>query len=88
MLYTITKHKICIEPFVQYKGIETIILILEYSNDIPIISDCIEILMNVIDANDEYKLILIDKNIEELIKEKSVTNTEIEERAKSILTIY
>ena len=39
MLNSITNHKSCIEPFVQYNGIETVLQIIENSNDFIILND-------------------------------------------------
>ena len=84
MLNSITNHKSCIEPFVQYNGIETVLQIIENSNDFIILSFCIKILVNVIQENDEYKLILIDKKIEDLLKEKWSKIVNLEESSKSL----
>ena len=40
--------------------------------------------MNVIQENDEYKLILIDKKIEDLLKEKWSKIVNLEESSKSL----
>ena len=84
MLNSITNHKSCIEPFVQYNGLETVLQIIENSNDFIILSFCIKILVNVIQENDEYKLILIDKKIEDLLKEKWSKIVNLEESSKSL----
>ena len=79
-----TKHKGCVEPFVQDNGIDTIINILNNSNDSFILNECIYILLNVVDENQEYKSILIEKKICELLEKKFSSNTNILENGKSL----
>jgi hypothetical protein len=79
----ITKHKSCIEPFVQYRGIETIIDILNLNQEILITSESISILTNVVEANEEYKLILTRMKIDSILNKKIESNGNIEDIARS-----
>ena len=68
MLFNLTRHSCCVEPFVQYSGIDSILEILEKSNDnVSIIYDCFNIFSNIIDGNDEYKRIMLKKKVTDLI---------------------
>ncbi len=79
----ITKHKSCIEPFVQYRGIETIIDILNLNQESLITSESISILTNVVEANEEYKLILTRMKIDSILNKKIESNGNIEDIARS-----
>jgi hypothetical protein len=79
----ITRHKSCIEPFVQYRGIETIIDIINLNRETLIISECISILNNVVEANEEYKLILIRVKLDSILNKKIESNNSIEDIARS-----
>jgi hypothetical protein len=68
LFFNLTRHNICVEPFVQYNGIDTILEILEKSSDnVSVIYDCFNILSNIIDGNDEYKRIMQKKQVPDLI---------------------
>lgn len=79
----ITKHRSCIEPFVQYRGIETIIDILNLNQESFITSESISILTNVVEANEEYKLILIRMKLDSILTNKIESNSSIEHIARS-----
>ena len=84
-----TKHKICVEPFVQYNGIDSILAILVKStNNVSLIYDCFNILGNLIEGNDDYKKILAQKKVPDLIKEiivkSSMLDKKIEFEGRSI----
>jgi hypothetical protein len=79
----ITRHKSCIEPFVQYRGIETIIDRINLNRETLIISECISILNNVVEANEEYKLILIRVKLDSILNKKIESNNSIEDIARS-----
>lgn len=83
----ITKHKSCVEPFVQYRGIETIIDIINLNKETSIISECLNILTNVVEANEEYKLILIRIKLDSILHKKIESNISLEDIAKSIYLI-
>jgi hypothetical protein len=79
----ITKHRSCIEPFVQYRGIETIIDLLNLNQESFITSESISILTNVVEANEEYKLILIRMKLDSILNKKIESNSSIEDLARS-----
>lgn len=63
---------------------ETVIDILDNTND-KIVSDyCLQTLLNIIDEdNEEYKLILIEQNLQELVKKKAFSCGETQSLAQS-----
>lgn len=77
----LTKHKSCIEPFVQYKGLDVILAILAKStNNVALIFDCFNILGNVIDGNDDYKKILSTKKVPDLINEIIIKSSMLDKK--------
>lgn len=88
-----TKHKNCIEPLVQYNGIDALLdQLRKSSNNVAIIYDCFNILGNVIDGNDDYKKILAQKKVPDLVNEiiakSSMLDKKIEYEGRSKLFLY
>lgn len=66
----LTRHSNCREPFVQFSGIPTTVNLLKFSISNPnIIVETFNILNNVIEDYDEYKLMLSDLKVPDLILE-------------------
>jgi hypothetical protein len=66
---------------VQYKGIDSILSQLaKSSNNVSMIYDCFNILGNIIDGNDDYKKILAQKRVPELINEIIVKSSMLDKK--------
>ena len=68
LLNNLVLNKECVPPFVQYKGIDALIKLLnDNDTNISLISNAFQIFKNVANASDEYKKMLHDKKVPDLI---------------------
>ena len=68
LLNTLEKNKQCVPPFVQYGGIDACVKILQDNDsDIDVVSNILDILKNISNTSDEYKNMLKQKNVPDLI---------------------
>jgi hypothetical protein len=70
LIFTLTRHKSCIEPFVQFNGIDAVLKILrDYPTNLTLVYDIFGTLYSIADSSDEYKRMLITMNTTELVED-------------------
>ena len=89
LLSILLKHKYSIQIFIQQKGLETLIQLLKDNiTDVNLILILFKILTNIVEANDEYKIMLknldISKILNEIIKQVGIYDKKIEYQARSL----
>ena len=89
LLSILLKNKYSIQIFVQQKGLETLIQLLKDNiTNVNLILILFKILTNIVEANDEYKIMLknleISKILNEIIKEVGIYDKKIEYQARSL----
>jgi len=68
LLNNLVLNKECVPPFVQYKGIDALIKLLnDNDTNIILISNASQIFKNIANASDEYKKMLQEKKVPDLI---------------------
>ena len=68
MLSALLKHKYCIQPFIQYKGLEEAISLLKDNDtNVDLILDVFHILSSIANAGDEYKFMMQQLKLPDLI---------------------
>ena len=68
LLQSLVLNNNCIPPFVQYNGIDACIKLLnDNESNVPLISNIFSIFKNVSNSNDEYKKMLQDKKVPDLV---------------------
>ena len=68
LLSALLKHKYCIQPFIQYKGLEEAISLLKDNDtNVDLILDVFHILSSIANAGDEYKFMMQQLKLPDLI---------------------
>ena len=68
LLDNLLQNKNCVPPFVQYKGIDALVNLLNNNDtNVELISKVFSMLKNIANASDEYKKILQEKKVPDLI---------------------
>jgi hypothetical protein len=70
LIYNLCKHKYCIEPVIQFNGIEPIIKILQQTSstsNVNLIFDVFSILSYIADSNDEYKRMMQNLKVPSIV---------------------
>jgi hypothetical protein len=71
LLYALSKNKNCIEPIIQYNGLDGLLKVLrENQTNVDLVFDGFSILSNVAaDGNDEYKRMMISMRVIDLVND-------------------
>ena len=89
LLSILLKNKYSIQIFIQQKGLETLIQLLKDNiTNVNLILILFKILTNIVEADDEYKIMLknleISKILNQIIKEIGIYDKKIEYQARSL----